>query len=377
MNTAQDVVDHLLTAVGGGAQDGEHKAVRQAVVHAVREVVQCRDWLWHTKTGQFTSANVIAQVNSISAGSPVIQVASSDGMVVGRLVRCPPYFKEPCRIVSVQGSAVTLDRPAEQSKTESGPASMTVQTFYELPAGLRNIDTLVTDTVGTLHSYVSPQEWQRLEINTRGTGEPYYYTIMRSDVSPDRYQVRFVGVPTNGTIIHYTYRYTPRPIKYMGYEALARQGTVSAAGTTVTGTGTAFPEDAAGSVIRFGTPSSEPDPIGSLSPYLHQRVIESRGSSTSLTVDAPVTAAALTRYSISDPIDASPSMYTAILSAAEMWYARLAGKPGDAAVQMYGRDLRLAMENDTVAPLSGRPIGIPYPTPRSAGWRSSILPNVE
>lgn len=376
MKAAQDVVDYLLTATGGGAQDGEHKAVRQAVIHAYREVVQCRQWLWHTKSDSFVAENVTAAVTGIVVGQQQISVASTANLVAGRLITCGDFFDEPCRITGLAAGIVTVDKAAKRSMAAGESPVLTMQTFYDLPEELRDIDALVTHTVGTLHCYLTPQEWHRLEINTRGSGEPYYYTIMRSDSQPDRYQIRFVGIPTNGTVVHYTYRYTPKEIKYMGYERLCRQGTVSASGTTVVGNGTAFPEDIAGSVIRFGTTSTDADPIGSLAPFVHERKVVGRLNDTSLTIDRPLSAPALTRYAITDQLDASPTMYTAILSAAEMWYARLAGKPGDTAVQMFARDLRMAMEQDVVSPLSGRPNHLPYPTPRTMGWTSEPLPDV-
>lgn len=376
MKAAQDVVDYLLTATGGGAQDGEHKAVRQAAIQAYREVVQCRQWLWHTKTNSFVAENVTAAVTGVTVGQNTITVASTANLVVGRLVTCADFFDEPCRITAISPGIVTLDQQAKRSIGVGEQPVLTMQTFFNLPQELRDIDALVSHTVGTLHCYLTPQEWHRLEINTKGTGEPYYYTIMRSDSEPDRYQIRFVGMPTNGTVIHYTYRYTPKEIKYMGYERLCRQGTVTASGTTVTGANTAFPEDIAGSVIRFGTTNTEADPVGSLAPFVHERLVTARNSPTSLTIDAPLEAAPLTRYAISDQLDVSPVMYTAVLSAAEMWYARIAGKPGDTAVQMYMRDLRLAMEQDVVSPLSGRPNHLPYPTPRTMGWSSEPLPDV-
>jgi len=66
-------------------------------------------------------------------------------------------------------------------------------------------------------------------------------------------------------------------------------------------------------------------------------------------------------------------MYTAILSAAEMWYARITGKPAGDAVALYNKDLRRALEDDTVSPLAGRPHTWPYPTPRTMGYRSALL----
>jgi hypothetical protein len=420
MNTAQDIVAYILASTGGGAQDGEHHAVRQAVIHGVREVMQCRNWLWHTRTGSFTT-NQISTPGTITAGSNVINVASAEGFVPGRMVNISAsYFPTPVRIASVSGNAVTVDVAANQSASD---AVIQPQTYYDLPLDLKDIDTLVTNTVGTLHCYLTPQEWQRLEINTRGAGEPYYYTVMKSDTDPNRYQIRFVGVPTNATVVHYSYRIRPAPIKYMGYERLCRQGTVSlsfpSSRPTVIGDGTAFPQDSAGAFIRFGAAGMDADPQGSTVPYVVERRIEAWLSPTKLvvgavmpthgfphtdsysdvsldggvvggtsnngeTIDASTlyTSDALelpakTKYAITHPIDASPQMYTAILSACEMWYARVAGKPADAAMAAFNRDLRIAMENDVVAPRSGRPISTHYPTPRSMGWHSQLAPDIE
>jgi hypothetical protein len=375
--TAQDVVDHLLTTTGGGAQDGEHRAVRQAVIHGVREVLQTRQWLWHTKTGYFTTQRISTTATAITSGSNQITVASAAGMVVGRLLEVPTaYFPHPVRITAVSGTTVTLDSAASKTKGAE-TVTLLVQTYYDLPANLKDIDALVTDTVGTLHCYITPQEWQRLETNTRGSGEPYYYTIMRSDVSPDRYQVRFVGVPQNATVVHYTYRYIPKIVKYMGYEPVCRKGVVAVSSISVTGTGTEFPADSAGAMFRFGTASTEADPIGALSPFQQERTIGSRQSATALTLSTPITGSisGTVKYAISDVIDCSPQMYTAVLSATEMWYARLTGKPALEAVQLFNRDLRLAMENDVVSPLSGRPRMLNYPTARSMGWKSAPLPD--
>lgn len=376
---AQDVVAYLLAATGGGAQDGEHQAIRQAVIHGVREVMQCRNWLWHTAGGFFTTEQ-IRTTATITAGSPTITVASSVGFVPGRMINvAAPLFPTPVRIAAVNGNSVTLSVPAGESA--SGVTVMP-QTYYDLPHDLKDIDTLVTNTVGTLHCYLTPQEWQRLEVNTDGAGEPYYYTIMRSDIYQDRWQVRFVGVPTNGTVVHYTYRRTPVPMKYMGYERITRQGTVQVANLAVVGSDTAFPLDAADSLIRFGAAGMPAEPLGSTVPWTNQRVIGSVQSAAALTLRAPVdpTPGLLlpekTQYAITDQIDASPTMYTAILSACEMWYARIAGKPADAAMQLFNRDLRIAMENDAVAPRSGRPHHTPYPTPRSMGWHSELGPDL-
>lgn len=374
MKTAQDVVAYLLASTGGGAQDGEHHAVRQAVIHGVREVLQCRDWLWHTKTGTFQT-QVAQTTATITQGSANITVASPANIAVGRIIAIPPqYFSTTPRVSAVAGNVVTMDRPATLSGSN---VPITPQTYYDLPEDLKDIDALVTNTVGTLHTYITPQEWQRLEINTRGAGEPYYYTVMRSDTDTDRWQIRFVGVPTNGTPVHFTYRYRPREIRYTGYEKFCRAGRISSTlyGYTVTGTDTEFPEGIVGSVLRFGTSAEDPDPVGGTFPFQHERYITARASATQLSI-ANAPAATSVRYCITDPIDASPTMYTAIIGACELWYARIAGKPADAPMAAFNRDLRIAMENDVVSPRSGRPYHTPYPTPRSMGWHSELLPDI-
>lgn len=379
--TAQDVVDLLLTSTGGGAQDGEHRAVRQAVIHGIREVLQSRNWLWHTKTNYFTANQKSTTATAVTATQNTITVASNDGIAVGRLLNITPgYFNGNPRVTGVSGTTITLDRNAIKTRVAE-TVTVLIQTYYDLPDDLKDIDALVTNTVGTLHCYVTPQEWQRLEINSNGAGEPFYYTIMRSDENPDRFQIRFVGVPTNSTVFNYTYRYEPKMVKYMGYELPSRAGTVTpVAGTpmTITGNSTTFAADMVGSMLRVGSASKDPEPIGALVPYVAQAKITgftAASGAAALTIQGTVPTTATVKYCITDIIDCSPQMYTAILSGAELWYARLAGKPGNDVQALFNRDLKLAMERDVVSPLSGQPRPIGYKTPRTLGYYSAQLPD--
>lgn len=422
MQTAQDIVGYLIAASGGGAQDGEHTSIRHAVVHGVREVMQTRNWLYHVRTNGFKTVQV-STVGTVSKGSNTINVANSEGFVPGRIVDIA-NFDDPVRIVKVIGNNVVVDREA---KSSASGITVRPQQYYNLPPDLKDLDTLATRTVGTLHCRISPQEWQRLEVNHRGSGEPYYYTVMRSDTHPDRYQIRFVGTPTNETRVSYTYRVTPKPIKYLGYERICRQGTVELSNVngvmTVTGTGTLFPQDCATCYIRFGTLGMPAEPVGSTYPFIVERRIENWLSQTSLAVSGttvyqrpgtdgmpyvpddydggevnldPVAGTAVdgnstnpyttadydnintplpadTKYAITDVIDASPQMYTAILSGCEMWFARLAGRDYGTAMQVFNRDLRIAMENDVVTPMSGDPpYGHAYGTARTMGWHTDL-----
>ena len=523
MFTAQDIVEYMLASVGGGAQDGEHRAVRMAVVNGAREVMQTRQWLWYTRTGYF-NLNDTSTTAYVVQGNPYITVASTAGIyaqrilsfssaglfsqlprvestslsatgfikinqaavgsvgytpqaiatiasaattitvpngtdmtkiVVGQIISVGAdgtnvaIFPQNTKVTSKNGLVVTLSQPALSAGSSiiinfGAAYNMTAQTFYELPANVKDIDALVTQSVGTLHCYLSPADWQRMETNSSGSGEPYYYTIMRSDVS-ENYQIRFVGVPTSGTAVYYTYRYIPEPIKFMGYEATCRQGTASssltatgtfsissqaitltdtsqiepgfavtgagiAAGTTVSsvtnstaivvslntsaagdlavltftdpagltmfGAGTDFPPNMLNCVIRFGTATNEADGVGSVTPYVYQREIASRINSKKVRLTEALPATVAVKYAISDIIDCSPQMYTAILSACEMWYARLAGKAAAPVMEVYKRDLVLAFENDVISPIGGRATSMIAPTPRTAGWYSPSFPDM-
>lgn len=406
-NTAQDVVYYLLAATGGGAQDGEHIAIRQAVVHGVREVMQCRNWNWHTRSSSFVVQPVSATMSYWDGKTvyfPLLQAGYPFAPDVPVYVWWPQAVQQSLaqpfpegtvyvkRGIGTDAYSIELSNNAVRSHYPPGAAPnnnptmgdtgaqlrQNVSTFL-LPKDIKDIDALVSHTAGTLHSYITPEEWLRLNVNLSGTSEPYHYTIMRSEADRNRWEVRFAGVPTQGLTFHYTYRYTPEPIRYMGYEPRSRSGTATVSNTTSITITPALPTaaqvDIVGRVIRFGTETDYPEPVGSTTPFLREREII-RVSGGKPEVDLILTPRTNVKYCITDIIDCSPSMYTAILSACEMWYARIAGKPSADAMATFNRDLRIAMENDTLAPMSGRPGDSPYPTPRSMGWHSNLLPDV-
>jgi hypothetical protein len=115
MNTAQDIVAYMLASTGGGGQDGEHHAVRQAIMHGVREVMQCREWLWHMRTNSFTTRQT-KTFASVTAGSNQMNVSDAKDFVAGRIVEVGAgFFPNPVRIKEVNGNSIVLDATASQS----------------------------------------------------------------------------------------------------------------------------------------------------------------------------------------------------------------------------------------------------------------------
>jgi hypothetical protein len=70
-------------------------------------------------------------------------------------------------------------------------------------------------------------------------------------------------------------------------------------------------------------------------------------------------------------LDIAPHMITAMHSAAEYWLARIRKSGEDRAYATYLRDMRLAMERDQLAPISGRSRDVWH----DGGWRSPLRPD--
>lgn len=239
---------------------------------------------------------------------------------------------------------------------------------FVLPPDVTNIDALIPPDRVTVTSYITPAEWRRLESWPIASGTPIYWTMMRAQGYADRWELRVAGRPPqspDGMAYYYTCRRKPAPLRYFGYESICRNGSLNAT-------------NAAGAVKRYGTSSNFPEGLSGVYPYVGQEILGQPGSLIGL---APPNV----RTVVSDHLDLSENMYTAVLSASEVWLARLQGKNIDGAIQVYQRDLRMAMEQDVVAPISGRRLGVDrYPdgpaapfagSPRSLGYYSMSAPD--
>lgn len=205
---------------------------------------------------------------------------------------------------------------------------------FTLPANVKNIDTLIPpQNISTPTLFVSPAEWYRVDIKIPSLSSPVYWTIIKDPASPNRWLLKLAGNPV-ATTYKYTYRRRPMPLQYMGYEPACRQS-----GFTVTG-----------AVKRYGTAEQFPDGLSGMNPYTAQEII---GMANSMIGTPPNNAKTV----VSDYVDASDSMFSAILSSTEVWLAKLMGKNIEGAMTIYSRDLRMAFEADSVASRYGGPTG--------------------
>jgi hypothetical protein len=123
----------------------------------------------------------------------------------------------------------------------------------------------------------------------------------------------------------------PPPLRYMGYEEACRDGSIAENGM----------------VRRYGTATNYPEGLSGIYPYRAEEIIGLTGS----LLGTPPSGA---KTVVSDRLDLSAHMFTAVLSGAEMWVARMQGKNVEGAAAVFSRDMRLAMEADSITPVSGQ-----------------------
>jgi hypothetical protein len=292
MYTSQDCLAYLLDSTGGGAQDAENRVLRQAIFSAYRDIINARDWRWH-----FTTVDVpLCGQNTISR--------------------------------------------------------------HVLPWGVHSIDAFMLPITGVVAEYLEPVEWNRLVNSIFATHARICWSVLPSTIAPDHYDLVIWNGWANDQCVSVSYRRRPRDLRFTGTETAARSGTVSWDGEEITGTGTSFTNLMVNSVIRVSSdPAKHPEPLTGMNSYSDEGLITTVTGKGSLTAWSPagkMNYPESTKFVISDYIDLAPTAYTALLSGAEMWLARLCGKNVEGAAGVYGRDLRMAFEGDAVATFSGR-----------------------
>ena len=368
MLTYFDVVEHLITSSFGGPQDAEQRDIRTAVQRSYAEVTQIRDWAYYHVHGRL--------ITSLPQGTGTVQVSGSTVTLTG--ATWPSWASGAHirigdtigRILSTSSStAATLDI-GFAGNYPAGTAYTLYRVTYPLPADFRNLDEPSDEFNWWSGLYVTPDIAMKLERVANSSGHPYHWTVIK-DPASDGWAIKLLGYPTKAETIDFIYRRTARALRYSGHEASVRAGTIARSTTAVTGTSTQFSPGMIGSIIRVGDTTNIPGPITSITPWFSESKITDVASTTSATTEASGTIAGTTKYLITDPIDVPPHMHNVIYSAAEYWLARIRNQKPDNAFSMYQRDLRLAMEMDQLAPLSGRSREVWH----DGGWRSPLKPD--
>lgn len=366
-----DLVESLIVSSYGGPQDAEQRDIRSAIHKAYAEVTQIRDWSYYHVHGRVIT-NEPYSTGTVTYNPSTYELTLTGGTWPSWASYGHVRIGDRIAVVSsrTSGSVLVL------SSTVTFPAALTGQPYtlyrmlYPLPDDFRNLDEPSDEYNWWSGLYLTPDEALKIERVANSTGTPYHWTILK-DPHGSGWAIKLIGYPTEVETVDFTYRRTARPIRYSGHEAALRQGTISRSSQSVTGAGTAFADAMVGSILRVGDTTNFPGPIDSLTPYVSESEITAVSSATALTTDSSGTIAGSTKYIITDPIDIPPHMEAVMDAACDYHLARIRGQGEDKAFQLYQRDLRLAMEMDQLAPLSGRSREIYH----DGGWKSPLKPD--
>lgn len=380
MYTAYDAIEYLLSSTGGGAQDQEHRVLRQGLFHAYRELITVRDWKWyHTaELLPITSDDLIvthrlpwgvASVDSVYL--PQLRIAAEyvDQTEWRRIENSP--FQQLVRLVW------TVLPSAEKEgyfdlKIYNGyryTESLTL-TYRRRPRDLRLTGWEPSSRAGTVTATVVGAPAYKalasatltggaissIAVTTGGRGYSMTPAVTISGGGGTGAIAAAVvnnGVVTAINVVDGGSGYTSTPTVTLPNPPSTPPG----AYLSVTGTSTQFSAPMVGSILRAsGNASYHPEGLAGMHPYTMEAYITSVTTGTTLACHSPEITTGVTgsKYIITDLLDIAPTMYTALLSGAEMWAARLLGKAVDSTAAINARDLRMAFEQDTLAPLSGR-----------------------
>jgi hypothetical protein len=370
--TLFDVVEYLIVSSFGGASDAEQRDIRAAVQRAYSEVTTIKDWAYyHTHGRVITEAPVTAGTVTFSKRFNTLTLSGATWPAwAGKgTIRVGPRVAD----IVARGSdtVVTLDSQVTFMEDFSAQTYILYRTIYPLPADMRNMDEPSNEFFWWSGIYLTPDEAMKVERVNYRSGFPLHWTIIK-DPNSTGWAVKLIGYPIKEETIDFTYRRRARPIRFSGHEATSRRTVVTDGGSVMTVSGDELSEAVAGSILRFGDLTNYPGPIESLTPWSEEARIIGKDDDTIMSLDRTGGGAdAGTKLIITDPIDVAPHMHNVILSASDYWLARIRNNKPDQAFQLYQRDLRLAMEGDTLAPTSGRSKDIWS----DRGWRSPLQPD--
>lgn len=370
-----DLVESLIVSSYGGPQDAEQRDIRTAVQRAYNEITTINEWSHYYQHGRIITQPQY-QTGTVAFNASTNQLTLSGGtwptwaelgsVSIGRAIA-----KVDTR---VSNTVLKLDSTLTFAGTlAAGQAYVLYQTDYPLPADFRNMDEPSNEFNWWSGLYLKPDEAMKLERVGNRSGRPWHWTVLKNP-NGSGYILKLVGYPTSQETLDFTYRRYPRQIKYSGHEPSMRFSSITANDVLERTSNTfsqAFSASMVGSVIRIGTTTDFPGPIESLTPYVSEALIEQVttlvDANDTAIVNAPDTVSGQ-KAIVTDPADVARHMEVALHSCAAYWLDRIRGGKAEQSFSTYQRDLRLALEQDQLAPLSGRTREIWH----DGGWRSPL-----
>jgi hypothetical protein len=363
--TFQDVVEHLLDFHCIDRDPMNQRNARRAVLNVYRDLPNRHCWSYYTRQRilQTVAPQSTGTISYDHTGGTHERQVTLTGATwpawarFGRIIIDGVHYE-----VEDQKSSTVLTLEPDSNPgadTAAGISYCLYRNSYPLPPDFVNLEQLWDVDQELQLRVVDARHQHNALITYEKTPSTPFYATIRGDA--DYYGslgIVFSAPPSDIRTYDMLYRAAPRRLKIDQYLA----GSVSVSGVAVTGTGTNFPEDCVGSVIRFSANAQPPTGIvGGLADtdnrFIAQGIIKARTSGTALELEEPLTVSVGGGFVISDPIDVEPgAMMTAFLRLCEAELMMFTARKGwEDRQAMAMRELRLAMEADNRYPAPAQP----------------------
>jgi len=323
--TYRDIVLRMKDYLGGNSKAATEREIRSAILDAYRDISDTYRWrrlhkvLILTTSAQYTTGTVSFD---LTGGSEERLWTLSGGTWPAWADRGTILIGVNAWPVQRRLSDTTLQSPASVSPAADIAATSFIffQREYLLPEDFMAAGDAVPESAfSSLPRSLQTISW--LHRQSPATGVPYWYSLQADRHLPGRSALVLEPPPSNAATFGFVYRRRPRKLKYSGFATRDSGGTITLAGTTITGSGTSFAADMEGSVIRLsGNSIDHPDDDTGDNPYSFEGIISQVSDSETLTVFVNPDSVALSnvKYNISDPIDLRDTLLNAFLRGCEM-----------------------------------------------------------
>lgn len=325
--TAYDFVNRLLSYLGGNPEGNVHADLRRAILDAYREMPGLHAWTYFVQIGRvfLNPAYLTGTITyDHTGGTYERQLTLSGGTWPAWAARGAVRINGVTSFVDqrVSDTVLTLDSSQNPgADVDAGTAYELVQDSYQLPIDFTVGDRGLPETCWAGMQYVRPADWLASRRYFALSGTAWSYTFTSDPKAAGRLVLRIDPAPQVASTLDFVYRRRSRDIKI--WEQTKGRASVTSGNNVITlSQGGLFAAAHIGSVIRLSDGAvNPPTDLDGLYPYVVERTILQRISSTQAMVDDAVdTAYSSVAYRISDPVDVEPTgMYNALYTAAIRW----------------------------------------------------------
>lgn len=329
--SARDMQDYLLRWMGGNNNVETGLDIRDSINDALLEIWGQHDWPWFQgqRLIQVTAPYVTGTVTYTAANRRFTLSGGTwpEWADYGTLIISPVNVKVSKRL---SDTVIEIEDGSSLLEDISTPrAYKLARNEYPLDDNVRKVAYVTFDTYAKIPlCYVPPLEFNKPTTTVLGT--PRYFTIQRDRRTLGGLSLVFWPIPPLAKTVQYTCIRKPKPIRVWSDDPGSIS--VTAAGTAVTGTNTAFSSDHVGCLLRIGKNTTPVTSEIGGNPPAEELTVESVASATALsTLQKIGTTRGPVKYLLTSMIDIDEDIMSSLFK--QQCYYELSKKR-----QMEGKD---------------------------------------